>query len=148
MQLSPLAQLADELQLQTPAQVCDDGHIMLLLQSQRPEENVPEVTATHVRLDPQASPQPPQFNASAPRFLQAVALGAVLQQIDAAAVALQDFSKHFESAQSIFPSQSLSTPSLQLTSHVQGSAWQLGSAQSMSPSQSLSKPSKQEVSAA
>src|SRR4051794_9281442 len=47
----------------------------------------------------------------------------------------------------MLPSQSLSIPSLQLTSQVQVRAWQSGSAQSIFPSQSLSTPSKQELSA-
>ena len=95
---------------------------MLLLQSQRPEGVVPDIAATQNRLLLHASPQPPQLSVSPARFLQAIALDCVLQHTAAGRVALQVFRRHFESAQSIAPLQSLSTPSLQLSSQVHGAA--------------------------
>lgn len=56
MQLSPGAHAAAELHWQTFEQVWVSGHIMLWLQSQRPELTLPDVTATQTRLFAQASP--------------------------------------------------------------------------------------------
>lgn len=97
----PVAQLAADAHTHTPEQVWVDGHMFEFEQSQRPELMAPMVMATHTRLLAHASPQPPQLSSSAPRFLQLVAFGPVLQQTDAADVALHDRWLHFGSAQSI-----------------------------------------------
>ena len=89
------------------------GQSAATVQVQEPEVKPPPLTAVQEPLE-HVTPQTPQFVGSFDRFLHDMALGPVEQH--AVPLPLQALCRQSVSAQSVVPSQSLSTPSLQVVS--------------------------------
>lgn len=94
----------------TPAGV---GQSVLAVHVQEPEVRPPPLTGVHMPLE-QVTPQTPQLPGSFDRFLHDMEFGPVEQH--AVPLPLQALCRQSVSAQSMVPSQSLSTPSLHVVS--------------------------------